>query len=90
MQDGIGQAPREGNLHRARDRYRPRFLCDRQNEDEDDHEDDCKVTPRALCPIVLFVVVVFPLFSPATHKKIDNEHDNEHEHDLGRGRRSPG
>ena len=49
MQDGIGQAPREGNLHRARDRarYRPRFLCDQQNEDDDDREDDCKVTPRA-------------------------------------------
>ena len=36
MQDGIGQAPREGNLHRARARYRPRFLCDQQNEDDDD------------------------------------------------------
>ena len=79
MQDGIGQAPREGNLHRARARYRPRFLCDQQNEDDDDHEDDCKVTPRASCPIVL--VVVFPLFSPATHKRSITS--NEHEHDWG-------
>jgi hypothetical protein len=59
MQDGIGQAPRKGNLHRARARYRPRFLCDQQNEgdDDEDHEDDCKVTPRASCPIVLVVVI---------------------------------
>ncbi len=81
MWDGIAQAPREAlfNRTRARYRYRARFLCDQQTEGDDDHEDDCKVTPHASSPFVL--VVVSRSFRGGRRK----EGKDEDEHDWGVG-----